>query len=303
MLLKRLITHNWMLKLFSLVLASLMWFAISSENNLEISLSVPLGYQGHPPSTEITHESDKQVTLRLRGSASVLAELSTADVTVAVSLAGEAPGSKNILLSPTEHVQKPFGVEVLRIEPNRVRFDLERTITKAVPIRPLIEGAPAEGFVLGDVLVNPGSVELTGPESSLEPLQSISTLSVRIDGARESIRTSVDLDLRDPLVGLPSLAPVAVEIEIAEIEAQARYRVPLDPEAQDLWRVAPASVEIRVAGPASLIDSFDASGLYFTFPAPEPGSAAGLAPRIIGLPASFRVLEINPESVEVSPRA
>lgn len=304
-LLRRFLTHNWVLKLFSLLLATLMWFAISSENNLEISYIVPLSYQGLPRNTEITHETDKQVSLRLRGSESVLAELSNADISVTISLAGEEPGHKSILLSPTEHVvQKPFGVEVLRIEPNRVQFDLERTLTKRVPVNPIVEGSPADGFSLGagpnPIRVMPAEVEVTGPESSIEPIQSLPTLTVRIDGARMPVEELVDLDIRDPLIRLPSLAPVEVVVDITENQATAVYPVPLDPALAERWEANTNFLEVRVKGPASQIETFDPANLYFTFDAANLPDDGLVIPRVVGLPPRF-TFEIVPEALLVTP--
>jgi YbbR domain-containing protein len=300
MLIRRFITHNWVLKLFSLLLATLMWFAISSENNLEISLVAPLGYQSRPPNTEITHDQVKQVSLRLRGSASLLAELSNADVTVAISLAGEEPGPKSVLLSADDHVQKPFGVEVLRIEPNRVQFDLERTLTKRVPVYPNIEGTLADGFVLGEVRVDPDSIEVTGPESSIDPLGSISTLTIRIDGASQTVRASVDLDIRDTYVQPPSWVPIEVEVEIIEVEAEGRYRVPLDPQLETGWGSDPRTLDVLVSGPASLVELFDPAAVHFTFDVEGLEGEMEVTPRVVGLPVSFTVLEFSPPRVRVS---
>ena len=299
MLLRRFITHNWILKLFSLLLAGLMWFAISSENNTVINHVVPLGFQGLPRNMEITHETARQLALTLRGSASLLAELSNADITAAIPLAGEEPGHKSVLLS-ADYVQKPFGVEVLRIDPNRVQFDLERTLGREIPVYPNVEGAPAEGYTLGKTVVVPEVVEVTGPESSIQALQSLSTLSVRIDGATASIRTSVDLDVRDPLVRLPSLAPVEVHVEILEVQAQETYRVPADSGLAD-WDLSSRSLDLTVSGPVLEVESFDPESLYFTFETSDLAAGGELVPRIVGLPNSFTVVGLAPETLRVSP--
>ena len=47
-------------------------------------------------------------------------------------------------LSP-QNVQAPFGAEVIRVNPSSVRFNLERTMTKIVPVVPTIVGTAGRG--------------------------------------------------------------------------------------------------------------------------------------------------------------
>ena len=193
---KRFLTHNWFLKLFSVLVASLLWLTIASETNSVINRTVALEFQGIPPNMEITGETATEVDLQLRGSSSLLNEISPADVAAVLSLVGETPGSKIINLS-SANIQMPFGVEVLRIDPIRIQFDLERTLTRTIPVRAVVEGEPAEDFEVITFFVTPSTVDVVGPESSIRPLESLPTTSIRIDGQEFTVRTFADLNIVD----------------------------------------------------------------------------------------------------------
>ena len=62
---KRFLTHNWFLKLFSVLVASLLWLTIASETNSVINRTVALEFQGIPPNMEITGETATEVDLQL----------------------------------------------------------------------------------------------------------------------------------------------------------------------------------------------------------------------------------------------
>src|SRR5438128_10485713 len=84
--LKHFITHNWFLKIVSLVLATMLWVAIASETSSEVGLDVPLEYRNIPPQLEISGHTTNSLQLRLRGSVTVAKEISPKDLSTIVDL-------------------------------------------------------------------------------------------------------------------------------------------------------------------------------------------------------------------------
>jgi len=213
--LKQWIVNNWVLKIASLFLATLLWAAVSSQSSSEIGFEVPLEYRNIPGQMEITGDVTNTVQVRLRGSSNVINGISAKDVASTVDLAGMRAGEKIVALSP-HNVQAPFGAEVIRVTPSSVRFTLERTITKTVPIVLTLLGQPESGYVVGMTLVSPMAVEAEGPEGRMNTLSSIETVPVRLDRRRSSFEQVVDLDVPDPQIRLKRPSAVAVKIEIHE---------------------------------------------------------------------------------------
>ena len=69
------VTNNWFLKLVSLLLAALLWAAVSNEASSEISLEVPLEYRNIPTRLEITGDMTSTVQIRLRGASNVIKDI------------------------------------------------------------------------------------------------------------------------------------------------------------------------------------------------------------------------------------
>src|SRR5438128_10701010 len=178
--LKHWVTHNWYLKLISLGLAAMLWMFVATEASSEIGMEVPLEYRNIPPQLEITGDTTNMVQVRLRGSSNVIRDISPRDVSTTIDLSKMQSGEKIIPLSP-QNVQAPFGAEVVRVNPSSVRFDLERTLRKTVPVVATIQGQPTDGFELGSVMVNPNKVEVEGPESRINTLESIATVPIRLE--------------------------------------------------------------------------------------------------------------------------
>jgi YbbR domain-containing protein len=207
------IIDNWLLKVVSLGLATMLWMTIASQTSAEIGLEVPLEYRNIPPQMEITGDTTNTVQVRVRGSVNVIKGVSPKDVSTTIDLRTMKAGEKIIPLTP-QNVQAPFDTEVIRVSPSSVRFNLERTISKVVAVVPTILGAPASGYEIGSVLLNPAKVRVEGPESRVNTVDSVPTLAIHIDGRKSRLEQSVQLEVPDPEVRVLQTTPVAVRVEI-----------------------------------------------------------------------------------------
>ncbi len=297
-------SHNWFLKLFSILLATLLWLTIASETNTVTNRTVPLEFRGIPLNMEITGETATEVNLQVRGSSSLLNEISPTDIAARLSLAGESPGQKNLALS-AQDIQRPFGIEVLRVDPPRVQFNLERTMTRTLPVRANVEGDPAEDYEVVSTQVIPSTVEVSGPESRVEPLEALITTAIRVDGQREGIREPTDLNVLDPLLRLLNLSPYEVQIDIQEVEIENTYSIPIDPSLDpELWFIQPTSVDVTIRGPKSFMADYVPEFIYFTIDtdAVLPGSQE-VIPIFLGIPDPLTVLSFEPERIQVVVRS
>jgi len=211
--LKYWITHNWHLKIVSLILATMLWMAVANQASSEVGLEVPLEYHNIPPQLEITGDMTNTVQVRLRGSSNLIKDVTAKDVSTTIDLSKMGRGEKIVPLSP-QNVQAPFGAEVIRVNPSSVRFNLERTVTKTIRVSATIVGQPPDGYEIAKVLVSPATVDIEGPESRVVALSFIATVAIRLDRRQSAIEQTVDLDVPDPQIRLPHPSPVNVKIEI-----------------------------------------------------------------------------------------
>jgi len=206
------ITHNWHLKIVSLILATMLWMAVANQASSEIGLEVPLEYRNIPAQLEITGDMINTVQVRLRGSSNLIKDVTAKDVSTTIDLSKMGRGEKFVPLSP-QNVQAPFGAEVIRVNPSSVRFNLEHTVTKTIPVRPTIGPLP-DGYEVSRMSVSPATVEIEGPESRVNSLSQIMTVAIRWDRKQSVVEQTADLDVPDPQIRLQHPAPVSVRLEI-----------------------------------------------------------------------------------------
>ena len=66
---------------------------------------------------------------------------------------------------------------------------------KIVPVKPAVNGILPEGYVLGEVTVQPNQVEVAGANKTLEDVKSVDTVPVSLHGVTSTLDKDVELSL------------------------------------------------------------------------------------------------------------
>ena len=209
-------TSNWPLKILSLILALTLWFVVSAprrETVYERAYAVPLTLVGMPRGLVITTTVPDTVSVRLRGRVSVLRALASSNLEVPLDLRTVVPGDITITIRP-QAVNVPAQVEVVSLDPGRVRFRVEEVRQKVVRIRPFLVGQPPSGFTVGDVTVDPDHALVSGPTSQIRNLSEVATERVIMTGRTETFIQNVAVVADSPLVRIvePLLTQVLVPV-------------------------------------------------------------------------------------------
>jgi hypothetical protein len=141
------------------------------------------------------------VDVRVRGSSGALGRLSPGELAAVLDVRSPRPGQRLYHLTGSD-VRAPFGVDVMQVAPSSIALFFERSSSKTVPVLPVLEGQPAEGYVVDKVTADPSKVEIVGPASSLKLLSSAVTEAVSVEGATKTVVESVTMGPADPAVRL-----------------------------------------------------------------------------------------------------
>lgn len=208
--------RTWGLRLLALGIAIALWFSISLEDRQELSERlVEASVSYNRPTGYIVLDQVPSVRVRLRGGSKQIRELNPFQVNVQVELARASPGASSVSLGP-ENVLLPEGLEVVSIEPNTIRVELEEEGTKRLPVVPKIVGEPAAGAVAGEPEVFPNLVLVSGPQSLLRRAESLETLPISLDGHALSFEVEVPVVSPDPLLQIAQPSRVTVRIPLRQ---------------------------------------------------------------------------------------
>jgi YbbR domain-containing protein len=204
------------LKLLALFLALVVWFIVSEPRRERVSeraFAAPLSLIGMPRDMIITTPVPDSVSVRLRGRSSEVRSMSSQNLEVTVDISWAQPGEATITLRP-QALNVPPDVEVVSIEPNKVRFRVEQLRQRAVAIRPFLVGQLPAGYVAGDPTLAPDQALVSGPASQVRNVSEVATERIIMTGRTETFTQSVAVVSDSPLVRIvqPLLAQVTVPV-------------------------------------------------------------------------------------------
>jgi YbbR domain-containing protein len=296
------LTENLGLKLLSLVLAMLVWFAIAGETASEMGLRVPLELQNVPRDFELSGDTVDAVEVRVRASAGIVHALNPGDVSAQIDLAGSVEGERIVHLT-ADSIRVPFGVKVVKVAPAMLTLRFERTLQKVVPVRPRLVGRPAEGYEVAEVVSEPPEVRLAGPRSRVEAVDSAFTEPLALDAARDSVSDVVRIGLEDPLLRIQGGAEVRVTARIRELHEQRTLKGVVVEARGGAARFRPGAVQLVLQGPAAVLRRLAAKDVkaYVDLAAPATGARRPVAVEIGPGFSGVTLQEARPADVAVEP--
>jgi len=149
-------------------------------------------------------------------------------------------------------------VETVTISPPRATATIrigQAFVQRTLPVIADISGAPATGYRIASITIDPPAVTVSGERSVVNELTALSTEKIDVTGARAELR------LVRNLVAVPNLSverrSVTVVVKFEPIDVAATLTVA--PELQNLPAgfardpSRPLAVQVRVTGPADLV--------------------------------------------------
>jgi YbbR domain-containing protein len=206
--------RNFRYKLLALVAAFGLWGVSHSTSSVERGFDIPVVPANVPEELVITGQSTDAVNIRVRGTNAALRRLSPAELEYSVDLAGAKPGNteREVELAA---IGLPRGAQIVSRSPASLEFTLERKSTRAVKVRPDLDGEPAPGFVIGEVLVEPARVRIAGARSEVLRLSEVLTETIDLSGANAPFERRVNALPGGLHVWLDGPGEVSIKVDVA----------------------------------------------------------------------------------------
>ena len=209
--LRRHVLHNFGLKLLSLALAVALWLAVTRDPVAEVAVDVPVEFHNIPQNLEISTESVPRAQIWVRGPQRVVRRLQPADVYAEIELGGMKPGERTFDLT-AEQVRQPKELEVVQIVPSQFHLAFDARLTRQVPVHPRVVGTFAPGYTIAQIVSEPSTVTISGPQKRVEAVESAITDSVDASGTMDRATFVRHAYVSDPLVQVMNPNPVRVTV-------------------------------------------------------------------------------------------
>jgi len=300
-MLRRLL-RRWHLKLLALALAFAVWVAVTGEGRAVQDFSVPVEVSLGPQAT-LAGPPPLKATVRLRAAESILRRIDPFDLDVHVDLRDAAPGERTVVLAPRLVGGVPRDVEVVQIEPGRLKLSLVRKVRREVQVVPTIAGSPPRGYAFYRALASPDALQVEGPESRMGPSTRVRTDPISVLNRRESfvVRVAAVLDSSDLTVADVRPLDVRVFVDLAPVEVTIG-RVPVV-VAGGGGVASAGSVAVTVSAPSALVPTLRSGHLRAVAEAAGAVEAVPLRIEFPGLDEDARakivVKSVTPRTVDL----
>jgi YbbR domain-containing protein len=274
------------------------------------TVAVEVDHGTVPDGLEVDDPVVSHDEVQVRGPASVVNQVDRALALINIPASG-IDVNEPVTLTLVDIEGQPIGTGQVDVDPEvvSVQVDVREVETETtVPVRLNIEaGAPAAGFALEELAVDPAYVTIVGLPEVLAEIRSVTTEPISIDGLTTDETFEIELQLPDGVtLGDSEPSTVTVTATIGPSVSSRTFVVGIVCIGAGDNACLPAldQLTITLSGAGDALSGLtasdvtpivDASGL-------APGTYS-LTPALTGLPGGVELIEINPGSVSVTIQA
>ena len=207
----RYVLKNLGLKILSLCLAVLLWWAFAHEPTVEMSVNVPVEFHHAPQNLIMTAENPFQVQVSLEGPERTLRDIRPSQVHAVLNLDGASAGERTFDITAGQ-IHVPREVEVVQIVPSQFHLTFDHEATRTVDVHPRVIGSLLSGYSISGVTANPNQILIVGPEKRIDAIDNAITDPVDATGVVGQATFTTHAYVADPLVRVAKPQPIHVTV-------------------------------------------------------------------------------------------
>jgi YbbR domain-containing protein len=254
---------HYKVKFFSLLSALILWFLVVSDQYYDHTLNVSLRLVNKPEGMILKQPVPYKVKVRFRGSGKNLLSLRYRNKYIDLDLekvkrTAQFPITTDMVKGiPVDMAVTPLWI----VEPDSVMISLDRFAEKRVPLLSDITLIPLDGYIqVGDIVLDPDSVVVRGPESFVRTVSEIYTEQKVYRNVIKEIHGRVDLvPIQWEMVSY-SLNTVQFRADIQRIGERVIKEIPIQvthvPNGMKVT-VVPSTLSLQIQGGVSILSKIE----------------------------------------------
>ncbi len=250
----KLIFNNFWYKMAALAIAVVIWSVVQGEEIVEVNrrltvnLVVPEGYM-------IRGETTRTKDVTLRFPRFIHAEIANRPLEAII----------NIPKNKTGELRFRVDKEYIRNWDNRVKITvhdaytivyLDEATSKTVPVREVLQGAPAEGYIIEKVTLKPNTITVTGLKTEINKINDVVTEVIDINGLRENKVVDANIVVNGLSSKTLSDEKVQMTLQVGDSKINQRFEnIPVEVQGNDyMGSVKPKTVSIVIQGKPGILN-------------------------------------------------
>lgn len=221
-------TNNLLYKIFSVILAVLLWLFVSHQENptTEQIFTVPVEVRDLSPDLVVA-ERPSFVKVRIQGQRQDLDMVSARDIHAFLEMDNMEVGMHTMEIN----VSVPGKTRLVSVIPSSVNIKVETMARTQVPVAvSFADNSPAKGFMALKPVLTPNEVLVSGPQDQLKDIKQV-YVEVNLGESQENYHQSLPVKVADNSDGLNldliSFDPREVEVLIPVVRELPSKSVPV----------------------------------------------------------------------------
>lgn len=206
------VLKDWRLKVLSLVLACILWFATTYLGDTRMTISVPVQLQNLEQGLIVKSIDTRHLVVTVTGPLSTLKSMKSDEIKTTIDLSRAKQGRQTYMVRKSD-IWIPKGAGVESVRPDYVVIELDKVVEKSLPLIVLLGEKWAGNYRIESW--TPHHVSLQGSEESLAQVASIRT--VPIEGPFEGDRETVGATLDTRHLLLKRVQPESIKVTVRRI--------------------------------------------------------------------------------------
>ena len=257
--LKRFFTEYSREKIIALFVTFIIWTFAVNRNQETRSFNVKVDVKTSKEHVLVSDTVDS-VHVKVSGSVFDFAGIEPEDLVLKIDLSNRKPGKFTRFLD-SGMLKMGGNLRVVKIFPSELIFKTEKKAEKIVDVEPWLEGQPPLGWKLKGYETVPQKVKISGPEETVEEIDSVSTQRIELGKLKNSVNKDVQISLPSPYMTVVGDNNVKVKIDLErDIKIRTFAKVPIVVEGGKKAEIEPSHVKVRLKGPKDELEKLDSSG-------------------------------------------
>ncbi len=210
--LRKYVFNQIRLKVMALVLAVMLWFAMTYLGESKMVFSVPVSFEHLGEAMMVTEADTKDVLVTLNGPLSILKNLRPHDINVALDLSRSREGRQIFTIRKAD-VFVPNSVKIEGIKPDYVVIKIDKVVEKKLRTVVRLDKKWVDIYQVASWY--PRSVIVEGPKDLLDGIDLIETLPV--DGDFKRLQETLDVPLNIKPLEARKIRPETARVVLRRI--------------------------------------------------------------------------------------
>ncbi len=300
------IVENWPAKVLSVVLAIVLFVFHQLSTLVEESFSAPLNIESSGDLIP-SKSYDQSARVTLRSDERTINTVDRDDIEIYVDLLNiDIPGTYTVpvLVRKTGSAANVDPLEI-RVNPAEIEINLDYKVSKSVPVTPNFRGSLDNGYEMISYSLAPNQVEIEGPQSVIESVDSLSTESIELAGRRSNFVTTSRVMSPAPLMSFKGSGIVEVQGRIQELIMTRNFdNLPITISGLNNRFTASLNIDrgsVRVEGSQNALADYILWGTVLSLDCSNIESTGTVEiPVTVTVPPQFSLIRHEPMSVSVS---